>query len=341
MSDMNYRSWIKERLEIGKEIIYLTREDARNMGVTNQKIIDLTEKSMISYSKKISEMPAKIGIHPYKNTFFHAMPADLPEQSASGMKWISCFPENQNKFGIPQTVGLLVYNDRLTGMPLGVMDCVWITEKRTPAAAAVSAKHLANKNADTFGMIGCGVQGRAHVEIIELVMPNLKTIYIYDIFESAMDKLIKEVQPKVKAKIVKTKSFEEIVKSAEVIASATIITEQPEPKIKDEWISKGQTLLLSDAHSLYEDQTMKRADKYILDSIEQHELLLGHGYYPHGLPKIYAETGEVAAGLKKARENKDEFIVVNNIGMAVEDIIVAKEIFDKALIEGKGIRLPL
>jgi ornithine cyclodeaminase/alanine dehydrogenase-like protein (mu-crystallin family) len=156
-----------------------------------------------------------------------------------------------------------------------------------------------------------------------------------------MDKLIEDIQPMVDAEIVKAKSYEEIAKNCEVIASATVITEKPEPKIKDEWITKGQTIIMCDCHSLYEDATMKRADKYLLDSIEQHELLIGYGYYPMGLPEVYGEIGEVAAGIKKGRESKKELIVSNNVGMAVEDIMVARAIFDKALEKGVGTILPL
>lgn len=64
-------------------------------------------------------------------------------------------------------------------------------------------------------------------------------------------------------------------------------------------------------------------------------------FYPHGLPSIHAETGEVVAGLKDGRSNSEELIVVNNIGMAVEAVVVARQIFDRALERGIGIKLPL
>jgi ornithine cyclodeaminase/alanine dehydrogenase len=330
MKSMEYRDWISKYLDINNEILYLTQEECRE-----------------------AEMPAKIGLHPLKNTpksalytskatsFIHAMPAYLPCQFACGIKWTGSFPANRERFGYLQENGLLIYNDHESGAPLAVMDEVYITEIRTPAVSLVSAKYLANLDAKTFGMIGCGLQGRQHVKTISLVLPKLEKIYIYDIYEPAMDKLIKDIKPYVNAKIIKAGSYEDLVKNSEVICSATMITAKPEPKIKDEWVSKGQTLIMCDCHSLYEDKTMKRADKYLCDSIEQHELFRGYGYYPYGLPEIYGEIGEIAAGLKEGRENKDELIVSNNVGMAVEDIMLAKAIFDKALEKGVGTKLPL
>ena len=335
------RKLVEEHLEIGKEILYLTREEAKNIGLSDGQILALTEKALAAHGNKRTEMPAKIGLHPLKDTLMHAMPAYLPDHFACGIKWASCFPANRERFGLTQTSGLLIYNDPESGWPLAVMDAVWITEKRTPAVTSVAAKHLAPAEAATFGMIGCGVQGRAHVGMIERVLADLETVYVYDVFEEAALDLARDLQPIVKARIVKAGSIEEVVRSSQVVASATAITAQPRPRIRDSWVRRGQTILMCDMHSLYEDATMKRADKYLVDSIEEHELFVGYGYYPDGLPEIYAETGEVAAGLKKGRENPEELIVCNNVGMAVEDMMVAKALFDRALSTGAGTKLPL
>ncbi len=341
MRNLEYRNWILKHLSIGKEILYLTQDEVRSLKISDEKVIDLTERAIALYSKKEVEMPAKIGIHPLKDTLMHAMPCDIPVINSCGIKWGACFPTNRERFGLPQTSVLYILNDRESGYPISIMDAIWITERRTAAVSVISAKYLGNKNATTFGMIGCGVQGIAHVEMMPLVLPNLKKIYIYDIFEEAMDSLKKIVQLSNDIEIVKTKSFEEITKKSEILASATKITERPEPKIKDEWISKGQTIIMCDVHFLFEDKTMKRADKYLCDSVEQHELLKHYGYYPYGLPEIYSETGGIVAGLKKGRESDDELIVVNNVGMAVEDIMLAKEIFTNAIEKGIGNKLYL
>ena len=83
------------------------------------------------------------------------------------------------------------------------------------------------------------------------------------------------------------------------------------------------------------------ADKYIVDSIDEHELFASMGYFPEGLPHIVCETGEIIAGLKEGRTSKDEIIVCSNIGISVFDMAVAKLIFDRALENGAGRILPL
>jgi ornithine cyclodeaminase/alanine dehydrogenase len=78
-----------------------------------------------------------------------------------------------------------------------------------------------------------------------------------------------------------------------------------------------------------------------VDSIEEHELFAKMGYFPDGLPMIYGETGEIIAGLKKGRERQDELILNSNIGMAVEDVALGREILNRALEMGIGRKLPL
>ncbi|MEA1965617.1 MAG: ornithine cyclodeaminase family protein, partial [Candidatus Aerophobetes bacterium] len=167
-------------------------------------------------------------------------------------------------------------------------------------------------------------------------------IYVFDILEEAMDSLIRELQPVTEAKILKAESPEALVKSCEVVASATAILSRPDPQIRDSWIGKGQTILICDLDSFWELDTMNRADKFIFDSKEEHINLKNSGYYPDGLPdKIYAELGEIVAGLKPGREEKGELIVVNNIGMAIEDVALGKAVLDIALEKEVGRKLPL
>ena len=342
LNGMEYRDWISKHMTIGKDLLYLSEAECRALPLTDQEIFDMTERSLILYSLKQGvDMPAKIAIHPVQDVFYHAMPASIEEISSAGIKWGCSYPKNRVNFGLRQANALVIYNDFLSGLPLAVMDGMYITEIRTPCVAFSSAKYMARPNVKTFGMIGCGMQGREHVRVVCNTLKQIEKIYIYDVFEDMADKLIADIQPKIPAKIIKAKSIEEVVKSSEVFASATAIPERPNPQIKDEWVVKGQTVLLNDAHSLVEDVTVKRADKYTVDSVEQHKLLAGFNYYPYGLPEIYGETGEVCAGKKKGRERDDELIVCNNIGMAVEDMMLLRVLFDRALETKAGRFLPL
>lgn len=334
------RGWISEKLKIGSEVLYLTKEEVINFGLTEKDVLALTKDALIAHGKKDYEMPAKIGVHPFKEVFYHAMPAYVPSKKAVGMKWVECYPANPEKFNLPQTTGLMVINDVSSGCPLAIMDATWITAARTPAVTVLAAEAL-HPDAETFGMFGCGVQGKEHVKYIVHVLKKLKKIYIYDIVETAMDDLIKECQPLVDVEIIKAKSPEEVAKNCEVLSSATVILLTPLRVIKEEWISKGQTILPCDLNTYFDPAILRNATKYIVDSREEHELFDKMGYFPEGLPEIVCETGEVIAGVEKGRENKDDIIACSNIGMAVCDVVIGKELLNRALVENVGTRLPL
>ncbi len=338
--DLTDRNWIQERLNINKEIWYMTREDVENVGLTRDDILRITNEGMIAHGKKEYEMPAKIGVHPLPEVFFHAMPAYVPSMNAVGCKWIECYPLNQERFGLDQTTGLLVINDVYSGCPIAIMDCAWVTAMRTPAVTVLAAAAL-HPDATSYGQFGCGVQGVEHVRFAVRTLKKLNTIYIYDIREEAMDALIAQVQPEIDVKIIKGKSAEEVTKSCEVLSSATIIVKDCFKAIKDEWIQKGQTILPCDLNTYLDPATTQRADKYIVDSIDEHELFARVGYFPEGLPKVTCETGEILAGLKPGRESKDELIVCSNIGISVNDIAVGRELFNQGIEKGIGRKLPL
>lgn len=334
------REAIARNLNIGSELLYLTRAECIGTGISIDRILGLTREALLAHGTKRYEMPAKIGVHPLPEVFFHAMPAYVPSSRALGMKWIECYPNNPARFGLPQTTGLLVLNDILSGCPIAVMDCTWLTAMRTPAVTALAAAAL-HPGAETFGMFGCGVQGIEHVRFLPRTLPALRRVYIYDIIPAAMDHLLQEVANDVAVEIVPARDPREVVEACEVLSSATIIVKEPLAAVPDEWLRPGQTILPCDLNTFWDPRTARRADKYIVDSIEEHELFAAIGYFPDGLPCIHAETGEILAGVKEGRTAPEELIVCSNIGMSVCDVVVGREILDIALARGMGRILPL
>ncbi len=334
------RRRISEKLDIGKEIWYMTGAEVRAAGLTEADILGLTREALIAHGTKACEMPAKIGVHPFPEVFFHAMPAYVPSKLALGMKWIECYPGNPGKFHLPQTTGVMLLNDILSGCPIAIMDCAWITAMRTPAVTVLAAAAL-HPEARTFGMFGCGVQGVEHVKYVVHTLKRLEAIYIYDVDEAAMDRLIAEVQPRIAPRIIKGTGFEQVTKSCEVLSSATFIVKRPYAFVKREWLARGQTILPCDLNTFWEPSISLRADKYFVDSAEEHQLFDRAGYFPDGLPAIAGETGEILAGRIPGRESRDQLIVCSNIGMSVCDVVVAKAILDRALARNLGRRLPL
>jgi alanine dehydrogenase len=52
---------------------------------------------------------------------------------------------------------------------------------------------------------------------------------------------------------------------------------------------------------------------------------------------VYGELGEVIAGVKPGRTSSDEIIIFDSTGMALQDVITAAAVYEKAIKQGTGI----
>jgi ornithine cyclodeaminase/alanine dehydrogenase-like protein (mu-crystallin family) len=87
---------------------------------------------------------------------FRAMPAQ--GDGLAILKWITSFPGNP-KSGLPVVQGVIAVSDASNGNPLALIDARAVTMLRTGAVAAVAAQELAREDAQSVGIIGCGVYG--------------------------------------------------------------------------------------------------------------------------------------------------------------------------------------
>lgn len=163
-------------------------------------MIALLEQAFLEKGHGRVEMPPKPGIHTQPDAFIHAMPAFIPAMHAAGIKWVSGYPGNQ-ALGLPYITGLLVLNDDVTGLPLAVMDCTWITAYRTGAATALSAKYLARPESAVAGILACGVQGRTNLEALAALFP-LRRAYAYDVDKGRQAQYVAEMGPKLGIEVV-------------------------------------------------------------------------------------------------------------------------------------------
>ena len=327
--------------ERGREILYLTHRDVIEVCLTPEQVLERVRIALAAHGRKEFEMPAKIGLHPLPDTLMHAMPAWVPAEKACGIKWAECFPDNY-KYNLPQTSGLLVLNCPETGWPICIMDAIWITAKRTAAVTAIACEFLARKDTTEVGIIGAGVQGREHALLLPRVLPNLKKIKVTDRFKEASQKLKIDLGPQLPdIEIVPCESIEEVVCGSQVVMSATAILSKPDPQVRDEWVEPGAFIAPVDFDSMWEWKTFKRADKFLVDSLDEMKYFMKVGYLPHGLPPLHAEIGEVVAGVKPGREGDDELIIDMNIGMGVEDVVMGVAIFERAKAMDIGRLMPL
>jgi ornithine cyclodeaminase/alanine dehydrogenase len=267
------------------------------------------------------------------------MPAFIPALKAAGMKWVSGYPENYKR-GLPYITGLLILNDTETGLPIAVMDCVWITAMRTGAATAVAAKYLARKDSEVAAILGCGVQGRTNVEALSLVLPKLCKVRAYDILPENLQRYVKEMGAKLPLEFTPVGSPREAVAGADVIVTAGPILKHPKPAIEAGWFKEGAFASPVDFDSYWQPPALALADKFCTDDTKQLEYYRSVGYFQK-IPPLYGDLGEIVAGKKPGRQRDSERTISCNLGLALEDMATAIRIYKSAREKGIGRMLPL
>ena len=320
------------------KMLYLCREDVEKIGLSMAKIIAALENMFKEKGEGRVEMPPKPGIHTRKDAFIHAMPASIPSLRAAGIKWVSGYPENQNK-NLPYITGLIILNDPETGIPLAVMDATWITAKRTGAATAVAAKVLARKESSTVGIIACGVQGRSNLEALANVF-HITKVKAYDIYPEIARRFAKEMAEYHRVDVEVVQSPKEAVIGLDLVVTSGPILKNPKPAIEPGWLSEGAFASLVDFDSYWQGEALQQADKLVTDDLGQMEYYRRVGYFKV-TPEPYADLGEIIAGQKPGRERNDERSICINLGLALDDMATAILIYQRAREKGIGRELNL
>jgi alanine dehydrogenase len=303
--------------------LLLDRNAIRSL-IEMSDVINVVEEAFKMCGEGRGKMPAKTYLS-LEHGDFRAMPAALP--GCAGVKWVNVHPQNPSHC-LPSIMAILVYNDPETGYPLAIMDATEITAYRTGAAAAIASKYLARRDSHKLGVIGAGFQ--AHTQILaHAELFNPVSIDIFDVSKAAADRLIQSL-PRFS---IRSCSIQAAVASDMVCT----LTPSRSPVIKREWISAGTHInaVGADAPGKQElDPSIVKEAIVVVDDLEQAStsgeinVPIRKGAYSIG--EVYGTLAEIAVGKKKGRIDNTTITIFDSTGIAVEDIAVARLLFEKA-----------
>jgi alanine dehydrogenase len=287
-------------------------------------VINVVEGAFRMCGEGKGNMPAKTYLSLERGDF-RAMPAALP--GCAGMKWVNVHPQNPS-LGLPSIMAILIYSDPETGYPLAIMDATEITAYRTGAAAGIASRYLARRDSHTIGIIGAGFQ--AHTQILaHAEMFSRISINVFDVSKSAVDRLMQSSSQL----SIRNCSIQEAVAS-DIVCT---LTPSRSPVIKKEWMAAGTHInaVGADAPGKQElDPSILKEAIVVVDDLEQAStsgeinVPIQKGVY--SIREVYGTLAEIVAGKKKRRMDNKAITVFDSTGLAVEDIAVAKLLFEKA-----------
>ena len=321
------------------KVLYLSHAEVAAIDLGMNEIIDAVELALVEKAHGRTDMPPKHWIPTSDQRFFSAMTSSVPASGSVVCKWQSGSTENA-ALGLPYLTGLLMLNEIETGLTVAVMDSTWITAKRTAAASAVAMRHLANPGTETLGIIGCGLQGRMHVEAMLAVCPEIQTLRAYDIVPEALTQYALDIHQAYGLDVVPCGDAREVAVGAQVVVTGGIIAPDTERVMEPGWLERGALGIAIDYDCYWKTSAMQAADGFFTDDVGQLEHLKEYGYFI-GAPAVTAELGAVAAGLYKGRHSSDQTLLTMNMGVAVEDVVMARRVYDRAREANAGTWLDL
>ena len=276
--------------------------------------------------------------------YFGVMPASVPAPASLGAKLVTVFGENHKK-GLPSHLATILLLDPETGSLIALMDGRYITEARTAAVSAVSARFLANAGASTLAIIGTGVQARSHLEALQHVR-QITDVRVWSPRQQSREQFIADMSPKLSMAIRDCATAESAVDGADLIV---IATSSKTPVVEEAWVANGAHLMCVGAcrpdQREMSPALVKRGRLYV-DSraaalVESGDVVMNIADGLFDKSHLRGEIGELVLGRVPGRGSASDVTIFKSLGMAVEDVVAADLVFRRASETGAGTELTL
>jgi ornithine cyclodeaminase/alanine dehydrogenase-like protein (mu-crystallin family) len=315
--------------------------------------LDLAERTMTALVAD-AELPAKIGLHPRPaGSFAHAMPAALrpagtdmgTDEDLLGIKWVAGFPENRER-GLPAIHAVVILSDPATGAPVAILDGGPITAVRTAAVSGVAIARFGPIAAATAGaadhaprvtIVGAGVQGHSHVEVIGHVLPGA-TVTIVDRHPDRAEALAAAARET--NGIAAAEAMADApgaTRGADVVVTAASFTDPASRQVMDDsWLGPDALVVPVDYATMCAASVARDAALFLVDDRGQFLANRDAGQFDD-YPDPIATLGEaILAGMPRPPAGR---VVVTHLGVGLADVIFADAIVRRAEAAALGTML--
>lgn len=316
-----------------------------------QSLIDLDEliaalsQAHIQYSTGRAVMPVRLVVPlPQIQGRVTSMPGYLSQEQALGMKVVTYF-QNNDKRGLPAILATIMLFSHETGKMIAAMDGTYVTTIRTACASALATRCLANPGSPVLGLIGAGVQARAHIRALGRVR-QLSRIKIYSPSGSSGEKIKADFEKETGVPIDVVPNAEQAVRDSDLMVT---VSTAKKPVLRAEWLKPGAHINAVGSHRPdlreLDGATLARSlvvvDARAAIMAECGDVLLAIKENSFSQEGIHAEIGEVLAGMKNGRTSAAEITVYKSVGIAVQDVATAQMVYRKALERQVGTNIEI
>ena len=320
-------------------LLYLSSAEVEAAMPAVDERLTLARKTMTALVHD-AELPAKVGVHPpAAGAFTAAMPALLGLGETSellGMKWVVVFPANDRR-GLPAIHATVIVNDAETGLPLAILDGGPITAQRTAAVSGVALSEWAPADARRVAMVGAGVEGRSHLDVLAHLCAGTQLVVASRSAERAATLAATARSTGRFASVESTTDPRSAVDGADVVV--TMVSFGPNRQtLPAESLSAARLVVSVDYDMCVPAATARAARTFLTDDVGQ-LLAARHDEVFAGYPDPDASIGQALLG--EAQPTRGEGpVLVSHLGVGLADVVFAAAIVERAMAAGLGVRLP-
>jgi len=325
----------------------LTRSDIQQ-SISMREAVEVVKRAFGELSTGRADIPLRTVLSLPKHdgvTLF--MPGYLSDSESLAVKVVSVHNRNPDR-NLPLINAIVIVIDPATGQAVAAIEGGYLTALRTGAGSGAATDLLARRDAEVAAIIGAGAQARAQTLAVAAVRP-IKRFWIYARRRARVEEMIAEMRPKLgpSIELLEAHSPSQAVREALVICAATTSST---PVFNGADLCPGAHVngvgSYKPAMREVDCATLRRASKIVVDSresalTEAGDLMIAIERGEIQPSDIYAEIGEIAAGLKAGREDDDEITYFKSVGNAAQDAAVAQAIYQRALQGDIGVEIDL
>jgi len=226
------------------------------------------------------------------------------------------------------------------GRLLAMIEADKLGQMRTGAASGLATRYLARQDAASVGIVGTGWQARSQVQAVCAVR-SVQVIRAAGRDPEHLRIFCDEMSAAVGVPVTPVESAEAAVRDADIVVTAT---GAKEPVVQGDWIKPGAHLNVMGSNWAnrreVDERAVMRSSLIVIDSLEQGKLEAGDLLTPIQQGQLswerVHELHEVVAGALPGRQGPEEITLFKSLGLALEDIAVAKQVYDLARQRGVG-----
>lgn len=296
-----------------------------------------------------AQMPQRLAVELQEQGVVLLMPSLLHTngEHSFGIKLVTQMPHNPAR-SLPRSYATVFLLDAITGKTLAVLEGGWLTAMRTGAASGLATDLLARRDADVLALFGAGAQAPTQVLAMHTVR-LLREVRVVNRNDEHYRTLVTTLQELLGAHcppVYRAHSATEALAGASLVVCATAATE---PLVHWQDVAAGTHInaigAFTPAMCEVDGETIAHS-RIVVDQCEAALTEAGDLLQPlaQGMiagPETWIELGDLAMGKQSGRQNGEEVTFFKSVGLGVQDVAAALQVYEQASAMGVGVEVDI